>query len=48
MYSFAFTTCATISAALRFRVRPACPVAQNGQFIPQPAWELMQSVIRPG
>ena len=31
-------TCSTISAADRLRVSPACPVAQKGQFMPQPAW----------
>ena len=30
------------------RVRPAWPVAQNGQFIPQPAWLEMQIVTRFG
>ena len=30
------------------RVSPACPVAQNGQFIPQPAWLEMQIVTRLG
>ena len=30
------TTWATISAVDRFLVRPAWPVAQNGQAIPQP------------
>ena len=30
-------TCVTISAADRFLVRPAWPVAQNGQAMPQPA-----------
>ena len=33
----ACTTCSTISAADMLRVRPAWPVAQNGQFMPQPA-----------
>ena len=33
----AATICSVISAALKFLVNPACPVAQNGQFIPQPA-----------
>jgi hypothetical protein len=42
------TTCSTISAVDRFRVRPACPVAQNGQAIPQPAWEDTHMVTRPG
>ncbi len=32
------TTCSTISAVLMLRVSPAWPVAQNGQFMPQPAW----------
>jgi len=31
-----------------FRVSPACPVAQNGQFIPQPACEDTHIVIRFG
>ena len=30
------------------RVRPAWPVAQNGQFMPQPAWLEMQIVTRLG
>ena len=33
----AITTCAVISPAVKLRVNPAWPVAQNGQFIPQPA-----------
>ena len=41
-------TCSTISAALRFRVRPPCPVAQKGQFMPQPAWLEMHIVTRFG
>ena len=28
------------------RVRPSWPVAQNGQFMPQPAWLEMQTVTR--
>ena len=40
------TTCSTISAVERLRVRPAWPVAQKGQFIPQPAWEEMHMVTR--
>ena len=42
------STCSTISAVDRLRVRPACPVAQKGQFIPQPAWDEMQIVARSG
>jgi hypothetical protein len=42
----AATTCAVISAALKFLVRPAWPVAQNGQFIPHPACEEIQTVAR--
>ncbi len=30
------------------RVSPAWPVAQNGQFIPQPAWLETQTVTRSG
>ena len=37
-----------ISAADMLRVSPAWPVAQNGQFIPQPACDETHSVIRPG
>ncbi len=44
----AATTCSTISPADMLRVRPACPVAQNGQFMPQPAWLEMQIVVRFG
>ncbi len=42
------TTWATISAVDRLRVRPACPVAQNGQAIPQPACEDTHIVTRSG
>ena len=42
------TTWATISAVDRFRVSPACPVAQNGQPIPQPACEDTHIVTRSG
>ncbi len=42
------TTCSTISAVVRLRVSPSCPVAQNGQFMPQPAWLEMHIVTRPG
>ena len=44
----AATTCSTISAVDMLRVRPSCPVAQNGQFIPQPAWLEMHTVTRFG
>ena len=42
------TTCSTISAADMLRVSPAWPVAQNGQFMPQPAWLDTHIVTRPG
>ena len=42
------TTWATISPVVRFLVSPACPVAQNGQAIPQPACEDTHMVTRPG
>jgi hypothetical protein len=42
------STCPKISAADKFRVNPACPVAQNGQFMPQPAWDEIQIVTRDG
>ena len=48
MARFAATTWSTISAVDMLRVSPAWPVAQNGQFMPQPACEDTQSVIRPG
>ena len=48
MALLAATTWATISAADMLRVRPAWPVAQNGQFMPHPAWDDTQSVTRPG
>ena len=44
----AATTCSTISAADRLRVRPSWPVAQNGQFMPHPAWLEMHTVTRCG
>ena len=44
----ACTTCSTISAVDMLRVKPSCPVAQNGQFMPQPAWLEMQMVTRLG
>src|ERR1700719_4699565 len=42
------TTLATISALDRFLVRPACPVAQNGQPIPHPACDDTHIVTRSG
>ena len=42
------TTWSTISAVDMLRVRPAWPVAQNGQFMPQPACEETHIVTRPG
>ncbi len=45
-WPIARTTWSTISAVDMLRVRPAWPVAQNGQFIPQPAWLEMQTVER--
>ena len=42
------TTWATISVVDRFLVSPACPVAQNGQAMPQPAWLDTQTVARSG
>src|SRR6202007_84048 len=42
------TTWATISAADRFLVSPAWPVAQNGQAIPQPACDDTHIVTRSG
>ena len=47
-FSPARTTCSTISAVDRLRVRPAWPVAQNGQAMPQPAWLLTHTVVRSG
>ncbi len=42
------STCSTISAVDRLRVSPFCPVAQNGQAIPQPAWLETHIVTRLG
>ena len=44
----AATTCSTISAVDMLRVSPSWPVAQKGQFMPQPAWLETQMVTRPG
>ena len=35
-----------ISPGVSWRPNPACPVAQKGQATAQPAWELMQIVVR--
>ena len=42
------TTCSTISPVVRWRVKPACPVAQNPQPIAQPAWLETHTVARSG
>ena len=42
------TTCSTISAVDMLRVSPSWPVAQNGQFMPHPAWLEMHTVTRFG
>ena len=42
------TTCSTISPTVRWRVKPACPVAQNPHPIAQPAWLLTHTVARSG
>ena len=47
-FSPARTTWSVISAVDRLQVTPPCPVAQNGQAIPQPAWLDRQTVVRPG
>ena len=44
----AATTWSTISAVDRLRVRPPCPVAQNGHAMPQPAWLDTHTVTRSG
>ena len=44
----AWRTWSTISPVDRLRSSPPCPVAQNGQAIPQPAWLEMQTVARSG
>ena len=44
----AASTCAVISAWERLRLSPPWPVAQNGQAMPQPAWDEMHSVVRLG
>ena len=40
------TTCSTISPTVRWRVKPAWPVAQNPQAMAQPAWLLTHTVAR--
>ncbi len=42
------TTCSTISPTVRWRVKPACPVAQKPQPMAQPAWLLTHTVARSG
>ena len=42
----AATICAVISPAVKFRVNPAWPVAQKGQFMPHPACDEMHTVVR--
>ena len=48
MAAAASRTCSTISAVDMLRVRPAWPVAQNGQAMPQPDWLDTQTVARSG
>ena len=43
----ASTTWSSISCALRLRVSPMRPVAQNAQSAPQPICDEMQSEVRP-
>ena len=45
---FASQTWPMISAAVRLRLKPCAPVAQNEQSIAQPIWLEMHSVPRPG
>jgi len=40
------TTCSTISPAVRWRAKPAWPVAQNEQAMAQPAWLETHTVER--
>ena len=42
------TTCSTISPVVRWRVKPAWPVAQNEQAMAQPAWVDTHTVARSG
>ena len=48
MTRLAWTIWSRISAADMLRVSPAWPVAQNGQFMPHPAWLDTHIVTRPG
>src|SRR3954454_23478812 len=47
-YRAAATTWSTISAVERLRVKPAWPVAQNGQAMPHPACDETHAVVRSG
>ncbi len=42
------TTCSTISPVVRWRSKPAWPVAQNPQPMAHPAWLLTHTVARSG
>ena len=42
------TTCSTISPVVRWRSKPAWPVAQNPHPIAQPAWLDTHTVARSG
>ena len=42
------TTCSTISPVVRWRSKPAWPVAQNPHAIAQPAWLDTHTVARSG
>jgi hypothetical protein len=42
------TTCSTISPVVRWRVKPAWPVAQNEHAMAHPAWLEMHTVARSG
>ena len=44
----ATATCSTISPSLRWRWKPAWPVAQNWQAMAQPAWVETHTVTRSG
>ena len=40
------TTCSTISPVVRWRSKPAWPVAQKPQAMAQPAWVETHTVVR--
>ena len=44
----ATATCSTISPWVRWRRKPACPVAQNWQAMAHPAWVETHTVTRSG